>query len=484
METSRQLALIDDFEDALAEHDSDRALTALSALADLDPADPAWPKRRAEIYRQQGQEENELNALLLTASLQVEAGLVARAMASCKRILVLAPDHPETEQMLSLLYVMPSPISSDRSEAEEPPRPLIDLSKVAPASPLAPIQEIVLTDAVAETRSVALADLEQSPGAAEISLGADRTEELDLLLEDVVEDELGEELLARPHAAPDETQSQLLMGSLFRAIGTEGVRTLVANGEILDFPSNVPVINQGDRSDHLYVVIEGAVVPVSEESNGLRGGIRMGVIESGDFFGEIGLLTDQPRNATVRTLVETRLLAIDRKAVWHLLSNHEEALPLLLRTLRARLVDRLVRTHPLFNLFGRAKRGALAKQFNLLEVRDGSTVIQQGLAEQGFFVVLAGQLEVIESGVNGDKSLGMVEYGDLLGEFSELFDQTAQATVIARGKCWILTLSHRRFKAITKANPRLNDLLRSLAQKRNLQRRETYTAVDSVSTKD
>lgn len=479
METSRLLALIDAFEDALVDQDADRALASLSALEELDPNDPAWPKRRAEIYRQRGDEANELSALLRATSLQVDRGLVARAMASCKRILVLSPGHPSTEQMLSLLYEMPSQGPDQSSAAEAPVAPSIDLSKVAPASPDAQLEEIVLTDAVVETRNVSLSDLEEPSAAAEISLGRDRTEELDLLLDEVDDEELGAELLTATPDGPDESQSQQLMGSLFRAIGPDGVRRLVQNGAILDLPADAIVIRQGDPSDRLYVVLEGAVVPVSGESNGTRGGIRMGVIESGDFFGEIGLLTSQPRNATVRTLVETRLLAIDRQDVWHLLSNFEETLPLLLRTLRTRLIDRLVRTHPIFNLFGRAERGALARQFRLLEVREGTTVIQQGLKEQGLYVVLAGQLELIEASAFGEKSLGMVGYGELLGEYSELFELPARASVVSRAKCWIFSLSHRRFQMISEANPRLVDLLRRQAQENDIQHHEDHAAAGS-----
>ena len=180
MDTSRLLALIDEFEGALGEHDSDRALVALSSLEELDPDDAAWPKRRAEIYREAGDEASELNALLRTASLQVDAGFVARAMASCNRILEISPGHPPTEEMMSLLYEMPSTTASETSADERDFSPAVDLSKVAPATPETPLQEIVLTDVVAGTRSVVLTDVEESSGVAEISLGNDQPEELDL----------------------------------------------------------------------------------------------------------------------------------------------------------------------------------------------------------------------------------------------------------------------------------------------------------------
>jgi cAMP-dependent protein kinase regulator len=209
----------------------------------------------------------------------------------------------------------------------------------------------------------------------------------------------------------------------------------------------------------------------------------MGVLESGDFFGEIGLLTNQPRNASVCTLVETRLLAIDRPVVWQLLSKHAEALTLLLRTVRVRLIDQLVRTHPMFAPFGRAKRGALAGQFRLLEVRDGTKVIQQGLEKQGLYVVLAGRLDVIEAGVDGEKSVAVIGHGDLIGEFSELFDQPAQASVISSGKCWLLSLPHQRVAAITAKNPLLLEYLRRLASERYHSRSESLVAASSSGHK-
>ncbi len=471
METARLLALIDELEEALVERDTDRALSSLAELESLDPRDPAWPKRRAEIQRQRGDAAGELSALLCASRLQVDAGQVVRAIACCNRILELSPAHTETEQMMSLLYEMPS----QGSTADVALTPTLDLSKVVPTSPKASIQELVLREVVADTRVVPLADPEQQAGAAEIPLGGDATQELDLCLDDVdAEIALDAESLPKPHVAPDESRSHMLMGALFRSIGDEGARELARQGEILDFPPDVPVIRQGDPSDHLYVILQGAVVPVTEETNGLRGGIRMGVLESGDFFGEIGLLTNQPRNATVCTLVETRVLALDRQAVWQLLSRHQEALTLLLRTLRVRLIDRLVRSHPLFTPFGRAKRGALADQFRLIEVRDGTVVVEQGLKEQGLFVVLSGRLEVIETGVDGEKSLAVIRHGDLVGEFSELFDKPAQASVIARSKCWLFTLSHQRYAAISAANPRLEDLMRKLAHHRDRLRHSMY----------
>jgi CRP-like cAMP-binding protein len=289
--------------------------------------------------------------------------------------------------------------------------------------------------------------------------------DLDLDLDEIDVEELAPENLPEPHAAPDETQAQHLKGALFRALGEGGARALMSRAEVVDLPPDATVFRQGDRADRLYVILEGAVVPVAEE--GGRGGLRMGVLESGDFFGEIGLLTDGTRSASVCTLVETRLLALDRSQVWALLKAHPDALALLLRTLRVRMVDRLVRSNPLFAVFGRARRSAFARQFRMLEVRDGAVVVRQGLSDQGLYVVLAGSLDVVQEGPDGDKAIATLGHGELFGEFSALCAQPATATVVARGKAWLFALSQARLTKIARQNPRLHELLREVSRRRD-----------------
>jgi len=61
----------------------------------------------------------------------------------------------------------------------------------------------------------------------------------------------------------------------------------------------------------MYVILEGQVEVVSE----LNGhSVRVAVLEKGDFFGEMAIFQKESRTATIRTLTDTRLLTIDKKA--------------------------------------------------------------------------------------------------------------------------------------------------------------------------
>src|SRR5262249_40406726 len=73
------------------------------------------------------------------------------------------------------------------------------------------------------------------------------------------------------------------------------------------FPPGAIVFSQGDRGDDFYLIDEGEVgVEVD--------GRRVRTLGPGDYFGEIALLRDVPRTATIRTVGGVRRLALDRES--------------------------------------------------------------------------------------------------------------------------------------------------------------------------
>jgi MFS family permease len=69
--------------------------------------------------------------------------------------------------------------------------------------------------------------------------------------------------------------------------------------------SGATIVREGDPGDTFYVVVDGTLRVDAD-------GDRLGDLEAGDFFGEIALLRDVPRTATVTAVTETTLLAVQR----------------------------------------------------------------------------------------------------------------------------------------------------------------------------
>jgi CRP-like cAMP-binding protein len=78
------------------------------------------------------------------------------------------------------------------------------------------------------------------------------------------------------------------------------------------FEAGQAVFQEGDRGDWLYVVTEGEVEVLKLNGTGTSTSLRrLGV---GECFGEIALVHDKPRTATVRAVKPTNVLAVDREA--------------------------------------------------------------------------------------------------------------------------------------------------------------------------
>jgi NADH:ubiquinone reductase (H+-translocating) len=72
------------------------------------------------------------------------------------------------------------------------------------------------------------------------------------------------------------------------------------------------VFREGDRGDWLYIVAEGEVEVFKNDGAGAPAPLRR--LGPGECFGEIALVSDRPRSATVRAVCATRVLAVDREA--------------------------------------------------------------------------------------------------------------------------------------------------------------------------
>jgi predicted MFS family arabinose efflux permease len=92
---------------------------------------------------------------------------------------------------------------------------------------------------------------------------------------------------------------------LFEPLPPTSLEKLARSAKRRQLPANTAVTTQGDTGETFYVVTNGSL-RVTADGNHLTD------FQAGDFFGEIALLRDVPRTATVTTLTETTLLTIDR----------------------------------------------------------------------------------------------------------------------------------------------------------------------------
>jgi hypothetical protein len=127
-----------------------------------------------------------------------------------------------------------------------------------------------------------------------------------------------------------EALEQLRAIPMFAALPPPVLERLAASAEAMTVPAGAAVFQQGDVGDRFYVIVSGrAAVDID--------GAQSAELGPGDFFGEIALLRDVPRTATVRAVEELRLYAIERDEFLAAVTGHAPSLEAAHSVVTARL---------------------------------------------------------------------------------------------------------------------------------------------------
>lgn len=95
---------------------------------------------------------------------------------------------------------------------------------------------------------------------------------------------------------------------LFASIPGDQLEAIATCAELLDFPAGAVMFQEGDAGDCLYIVTEGGVSVFSTNEEGAE--MILAELGPGESFGEMALLTGEPRSASVRASQDTRLLRL------------------------------------------------------------------------------------------------------------------------------------------------------------------------------
>ncbi|MCK6552348.1 cyclic nucleotide-binding domain-containing protein, partial [Myxococcota bacterium] len=262
--------------------------------------------------------------------------------------------------------------------------------------------------------------------------------------------------------AAERANAALSKVPLFSQLPEKALGELLLHARLVELADQEELFHQGDVGDALYVVAEGTV-GVIDEGPPRRGIAKLG---EGQFFGEIALVTEEPRTATIAALGPVQLIAIDRAVVERVTSSDPAFLTALLKFLRERLVDKLLRVNPLFTSLSARDRDALLPRFRFLEVEPGATLVAEGRRPDGLVMLLAGDAEVCRAQGSAKVALGALHGGDVCGETALLTGGPAFASVVARTKLFALELPAAAFQTIVSARPEALAFVKRIMEQR------------------
>ncbi len=141
---------------------------------------------------------------------------------------------------------------------------------------------------------------------------------------------------------------------IFSDLEDAAIGALERLAELRDYPAGAVIVSQEDRGDALFVLVKGKAKVVLYGDSGRE--IILSIFKSpGDFFGEMSLLDDQPRSATVIADEPSRLLVLSRRDFQAHIERHPRTALRVLQELSRRLrrADGVIGNLALLDVYGR-----------------------------------------------------------------------------------------------------------------------------------
>eukprot|EP00128_Syssomonas_multiformis_P017607 Colp12_sorted_trinity150504_noHs@20802 len=202
------------------------------------------------------------------------------------------------------------------------------------------------------------------------------------------------------------------------------------------------VIQQGDEGDNFYVIDSGLFEVFVKQPNEPEAK-KVLEVKAGDSFGELALLYNAPRAATVRAITSSVLWAVDRVTFRRILMD---------TTFRKRkLYESFLAEVPILMSLTQHERSKVADALEPVEYADGETIVTQGDNNSECFYIIEDGTCVVKK-VFGDskepREVLRLSRGQYFGEIALLMDQPRAATVQAVGRVKCIVLDRKSFQRL------------------------------------
>lgn len=232
-------------------------------------------------------------------------------------------------------------------------------------------------------------------------------------------------------------------------------------------PAGAFVIREGEPGNSFFFVAGGQLRVFA--TDGLGRQTDLAELGEGAVFGEMALLSAQPRSASVGCTTDADVLEVGRQSLAALADELAPVAEALHGFTRERLLGNLMATSPLFKPFNRMQQRDLLRRFTSHDVAPGTVIINEGEEGRGLFVVLAGELDVSRRSSDGTTvPLGGLKTGDVFGEMSIIRNARTAATVIAQRNATVLFLAREYVTRIVQGVPEIKSYLEALAEDREI----------------
>lgn len=196
------------------------------------------------------------------------------------------------------------------------------------------------------------------------------------------------------------------------------------------------IIKEGDEGDNFYIIEQGLFVALKDEK-------EVFTYENKGSFGELALMYNCPRAATVLSKSSGTLWCVDRLSFRNII---------VVSTAKKRLqYERTLSEIELFQVLTPEDRSVIADCLTLEIYEPGEYILKEGdelTIESKFYIVEKGEIECFKD-INGEKKLvKSIDAGGYFGEMALIEDKPRAADCIAKTKTKVLSMARTAFERI------------------------------------
>ena len=197
--------------------------------------------------------------------------------------------------------------------------------------------------------------------------------------------------------AHEENKAFLRRVPLLASLSESQLDALAAGSVRRAFPKGRTIVAEGEPSQSLYILLSGRAKVQRSDADGKE--VILAVLGSGECFGEMSLIDDAPRSASVITLESCDFMAINKDSFKSMLKQSNEMGMAVMRGMvrRLREADKKIETLALLDVYGRVARVLLDFSENV----NGERVVRNKLPRQEIAKMIGASREMVSRVMKG-----------------------------------------------------------------------------------
>jgi CRP/FNR family cyclic AMP-dependent transcriptional regulator len=191
---------------------------------------------------------------------------------------------------------------------------------------------------------------------------------------------------------------------LFSAFSDAHLAQVLTAVQHRSYPRGSFILRAGEETDALYIILSGRAKVLIPDEEGHE--VILSVIGPHEFFGEMGLLDDLPRSASVETLEACETLRLSKAGFTNMLKDNFELAMLIIRNLVRRLrdADRKIESLALIDVYGRVARLLIDMAQNV----EGKWIVEHAPPKQEIARMIGASREMVSRVVKDLNKKGLI----------------------------------------------------------------------------